>query len=63
MSASVPGMRLRHMTATSTRAVRMPLRSRPPATRSSPLGSSVHAHSDRGEGKSPTLLQLLVAGW
>ena len=56
-SASVLGMRLRHITATSTRAV-SPLLSRPPATRSSPLGSSVHAQDDRGQGKSPTLLQL-----
>ena len=65
MLASVPGMRLCHMhiTATSTPAVRLPLLSHPPATRSSPLGSSVHAQDDRGEGKSPTLLQLLVAGW
>ena len=62
MSASVLGMRLRHITATSTRAVALPLLSSPPATRSSPLCNTVHAQDDRGEGKSPTLLQLLVAG-
>ena len=63
MSANVLGMRLHHITATSTRAVRLPLLSRPPATMSSPLCNTMHAQRDRGEGKSPTLLQLLVAGW
>ena len=63
MSGSVLGMRLRHIAATSTWIVRLPLLSHPPATRSSPLGISVHAHSERAVGNSPTCFQLFVAGW
>ena len=60
---SVLGMRQSHNAAASTRLVRLPLLSHPPATRISPLGSSVDVQDDRGEGKSPTFFQLFVAGW
>ena len=59
---SVLGMRQTHNAAASTRLVR-PLLSRPPATRISPLGSSVDVQDDRGEGKSLTFFQLFLAGW
>ena len=57
------GMRQSYKVATSTRLVRLPLLLNPPATSICPLDNSAHEQDDRGEGKSPTLLQLFVVGW